>query len=112
MSDTTGTITFVGYGSLLSKQSALTTSPNLTNFRFGVVRNYRRIFNKVGVLKIGRHIYTDKWTYRYIIDKNIAIDRGYCSSIWLYIQIGMHRYTNGQMQISLGSYSKWPVLIQ
>ena len=38
------TITILGFGSLLSEQSSRTTFPDLTNFRLGRVRNYRRVF--------------------------------------------------------------------
>lgn len=45
----------VGYGSLLSEQSARETVPNLENFRLVEVPGYRRIFNKVGVVFFSRH---------------------------------------------------------
>jgi hypothetical protein len=38
------TTTLVGFGSLLSETSARTTFPDLCNFRFGRVENYRRVF--------------------------------------------------------------------
>jgi len=45
-------VTIVGYGSLLSEKSARTSFPNLKNFRSGVVKGYRRVFNKVGIVFI------------------------------------------------------------
>lgn len=45
-------VTIVGYGSLLSKQSALWTCPTLQNFRFGSLSGYRRLFNLVSVSAI------------------------------------------------------------
>lgn len=38
------TITILGYGSLLSEKSAKSTFPELSNFRLGRIRNYRRVF--------------------------------------------------------------------
>ncbi len=48
-------ISVVGYGSLLSEQSARQTVPELENFRLVRVPGYRRIFNKVGVVFFSRH---------------------------------------------------------
>lgn len=48
-------ISVVGYGSLLSEQSARQTVPELDNFRLVRVPGYRRIFNKVGVVFFSRH---------------------------------------------------------
>ena len=48
-------ISVVGYGSLLSEQSARETVPGLTNFRLVTVPGYRRIFNKVGVVFLSRY---------------------------------------------------------
>ncbi len=48
-------ITVLGYGSLLSQQSALETVPGLDGFRLVRVPGYRRIFNKVGVVFFSRH---------------------------------------------------------
>jgi len=45
-------VTIVGYGSLLSEKSARASFPNLRNFRAGLVKGYRRVFNKVGVVFI------------------------------------------------------------
>jgi hypothetical protein len=42
------TQTIIGYGSLLSETSARTTFPNLDNFRFGRIRDYRRVFGHPG----------------------------------------------------------------
>lgn len=48
-------ISVVGYGSLLSEQSARETVPELENFRLVEVPGYRRIFNKVGIVFFSRH---------------------------------------------------------
>ena len=48
-------ISVVGYGSLLSEQSARQTVPELDNFRLVRVPGYRRIFNKVGIVFLSRH---------------------------------------------------------
>lgn len=40
-------ITIIGFGSLLSEESARRTCPSLKNFRCGQVQNYVRSFNKV-----------------------------------------------------------------
>ena len=48
-------ISVVGYGSLLSEQSARETVPNLHNFRLVTVQGYKRIFNKVGIVFLSRH---------------------------------------------------------
>lgn len=48
-------VSVVGYGSLLSEQSARETIPGLTNFRIVTVKGYRRIFNKVGVVFLSRY---------------------------------------------------------
>ncbi|MGB0205374.1 MAG: gamma-glutamylcyclotransferase family protein [Neptuniibacter sp.] len=48
-------ISVVGYGSLLSEQSARETVPALQNFRIVRVPGYRRIFNKVGIVFLSRH---------------------------------------------------------
>ncbi len=48
-------ISVVGYGSLLSEQSARETVPGLRNFRLVRVPGYRRIFNKVGIVFFSRH---------------------------------------------------------
>jgi len=45
-------VTIVGYGSLLSEKSARTSFPNLKHFRPGVVKGFRRVFNKVGIVFI------------------------------------------------------------
>ena len=42
-------ITVLGYGSLLSEQSARDSAANLRNFRPVVVQDFIRIFNKVGI---------------------------------------------------------------
>ncbi|EFN60065.1 hypothetical protein CHLNCDRAFT_18676 [Chlorella variabilis] len=39
-----GLMTICGFGSLLSKTSALTTFPSLQNFRTGLLRGWRRVF--------------------------------------------------------------------
>ena len=44
------TIKIAGYGSLVSKASALETVPTLKNFKLGYVQGYKRIFNKVGIV--------------------------------------------------------------
>ena len=49
------TITVLGFGSLLSKKSALETVPKLENFQIVDVPGYRRIFNKVGVVFFERY---------------------------------------------------------
>jgi hypothetical protein len=43
-------ITVVGYGSLLSEESARKTAPGLSGFRLVSVTGYKRIFNKVGII--------------------------------------------------------------
>lgn len=43
-------ITVTGYGSLLSAKSARSSFPRLTDFRPGIVKQYKRVFNKVGVI--------------------------------------------------------------
>lgn len=48
-------ISVIGYGSLLSEQSARETVPELENFRLVEVPGYRRIFNKVGIVFFSRH---------------------------------------------------------
>lgn len=48
-------ISVVGYGSLLSEQSARETVPNLSNYRLVRVPGYRRVFDKVGIVFISRH---------------------------------------------------------
>ncbi|MGH1462063.1 MAG: gamma-glutamylcyclotransferase [Neptuniibacter sp.] len=48
-------ISVVGYGSLLSEQSARETVPGLQNFRIVSVSGYRRVFNKVGIVFLSRH---------------------------------------------------------
>ena len=48
-------ITVIGYGSLLSEDSARETVPGLKKFRLVTVPGYRRIFNKVGVSFIYRY---------------------------------------------------------
>lgn len=48
-------ISVIGYGSLLSEQSARQTVPGLKNFRLVRVPGYRRIFNKVGIVFLSRH---------------------------------------------------------
>lgn len=48
-------ITVIGYGSLLSEESAKETVPGLDNFRLVKVPGYRRIFNKVGISFIYRY---------------------------------------------------------
>lgn len=48
-------ISVIGYGSLLSEQSARETVPELQNFRLVEVPGYRRIFNKVGIVFFSRH---------------------------------------------------------
>lgn len=40
----TNVVTILGFGSLLSEKSSRSTFPNLTNFRLGRVKNYRRVF--------------------------------------------------------------------
>ncbi|MGM0422024.1 MAG: hypothetical protein ACQEQL_02890 [Pseudomonadota bacterium] len=40
-------ITIIGFGSLLSEESARRTCPSLSNFRLGKVYGYGRVFNKV-----------------------------------------------------------------
>lgn len=42
--DQDSTVTILGFGSLLSIQSAKTTFPDLKDFRLGRVNNYRRVF--------------------------------------------------------------------
>lgn len=48
-------VSVVGYGSLLSENSARETVPGLKNFRLVSVPGYRRIFNKVGIVFLSRH---------------------------------------------------------
>lgn len=48
-------ISVIGYGSLLSEQSARETVPELENFRLVEVPGFRRIFNKVGIVFFSRH---------------------------------------------------------
>ncbi|MCG8669709.1 MAG: hypothetical protein MI867_09890 [Pseudomonadales bacterium] len=48
-------ITVIGYGSLLSPESAKETVPDLQNFRLVKVPGYRRMFNKVGISFIYRY---------------------------------------------------------
>lgn len=40
-------VTIIGFGSLLSEESAKRTCPSLRNFRLGKVQGYSRVFNKV-----------------------------------------------------------------
>jgi len=37
-------VTIVGFGSLLSKRSALTTTPSLRNYQYVRVKGYQRLF--------------------------------------------------------------------
>jgi len=48
-------ISVIGYGSLLSEQSARETVHELENFRLVEVPGFRRIFNKVGIVFFSRH---------------------------------------------------------
>ncbi|GAA0693226.1 hypothetical protein GCM10009104_20650 [Marinobacterium maritimum] len=48
-------ISVVGFGSLLSEESARETVPALDNYRLVRVPGYRRVFDKVGVVFISRH---------------------------------------------------------
>jgi hypothetical protein len=48
-------ISVVGYGSLLSEESARETVPALQNYRLVRVPGYRRVFDKVGIVFISRH---------------------------------------------------------
>ncbi len=50
-------INVVGYGSLLSEASARETVPGLEDFRLVRVKNYKRLFNKVGIVFIQRNGY-------------------------------------------------------
>eukprot|EP01135_Chromosphaera_perkinsii_P011185 Nk52_evm12s2356 gene=Nk52_evmTU12s2356 len=47
-----GSNTIIGFGSLLSESSARTSFPNLSNFRLGSVKGYRRVYNHVGLIFI------------------------------------------------------------
>lgn len=54
---TTGNkVTILGFGSLLSKTSAQTTFPNLSNFRLGKVHNYKRVFGHPASIFFQRNI--------------------------------------------------------
>ena len=44
LQDVNGFISVAGFGSLLSRKSAVSTFPELQNFRTGIVKGYRRIF--------------------------------------------------------------------
>ncbi|WZN60927.1 hypothetical protein HKI87_03g24610 [Chloropicon roscoffensis] len=46
----------VGYGSLLSERSALSTFDSVENFRLGIVRGYRRVFKHVAPIFLERGI--------------------------------------------------------
>ena len=48
-------IKVVGYGSLLSEKSARETIPSLQDFELVTVANYKRVFNKVGIVFFQRH---------------------------------------------------------
>jgi len=48
-------INVIGYGSLLSEQSARETIPKLWGFKLVTVPNYMRIFNKVGIVFFQRY---------------------------------------------------------
>lgn len=52
-------ISFIGFGSLLSEKSARITCPNLSNFRLAKVKGYRRIFNFVHPLLIAENSLQD-----------------------------------------------------
>jgi hypothetical protein len=47
-------ITIVGFGSLLSLESAKRTFPNLKNYRKAKIQNYKRTFNIVGIFDLRR----------------------------------------------------------
>ena len=49
-------VSIVGFGSLLSKNSALHTSPNLRNFSVVRVRGYRRVFAHTSPIFFSRNI--------------------------------------------------------
>jgi hypothetical protein len=49
-------VTICGYGSLLSKESALRTCPSLRNFRAGTVSGFKRVFNLVSVSGLRRNV--------------------------------------------------------
>ncbi|KAG0584864.1 hypothetical protein KC19_3G240500 [Ceratodon purpureus] len=51
-----GEISICGFGSLLSVRSALSTFPNLRNFRVGVLRDFRRVFAHVAPVFLDRGI--------------------------------------------------------
>jgi hypothetical protein len=51
-----GRITIVGFGSLLSIRSAECTFPDLSGFRLGVIRGFRRVFAHVAPIFIERGI--------------------------------------------------------
>lgn len=44
---TTGAVTMLGFGSLMSEQSAMLTTPSLTNFRYVRILGRRRVFGHV-----------------------------------------------------------------
>jgi hypothetical protein len=48
-------IKVVGYGSLLSARSARETIPSLKDFKLVTVANYKRVFNKVGIVFFQRY---------------------------------------------------------
>lgn len=54
--DTSGAITVLGLGSLLSERSARTTFPNLTKFRFVRVPHWRRVFAHAAAIFFERGI--------------------------------------------------------
>eukprot|EP00884_Botryococcus_braunii_P007814 jgi/Botrbrau1/17033/Bobra.49_2s0089.1 len=54
--DVDGFFTVAGFGSLLSQRSALSTFPELKDFRLGKVRGYRRIFSHTCAIFFARGI--------------------------------------------------------
>ena len=48
------TVTIGGFGSLMDEASARATTPSITNWRYGWVDGYVRVFNLVSILNIAR----------------------------------------------------------
>lgn len=52
------TVTIVGYGTLVNETSARSTTPGLTNWRYGRVAGYARVFDLVSIINIRRGLGT------------------------------------------------------
>ena len=55
-SSSQGVQTILGFGSLLSEKSALSTFPNLKNFRLGILEGYKRVYSHAAALFFERGI--------------------------------------------------------